>query len=209
MEVRCLKLGYFRAHCYLLVKGNKALIIDPGAEPEKIIGDLEGLTVQGILITHGHFDHLGALPKIKSALKAPLYLQEEILPEYQGAKKAAKEHGFNIPDLPEPDFLLGARLEIGVFSGEVLRTPGHSAGSVCFLFDNFLFSGDTLFKGTCGRTDLLLSDEKAMRHSLKKLSELPPETKVYPGHGHFAVLGDEIPWMKRVSNLGFSALEHK
>ncbi|HBG81663.1 TPA: hydrolase [candidate division CPR2 bacterium] len=195
MQIKTLKVGPLRTNCYLLIKENAALIIDPGDEAERIIATLNGVFPKAILLTHGHFDHIGALQDLKAKLKVPIYLQNEALDEYRVAKEHGEVLGISIPEPPKPDYDLTDTVKIDGFSGKVIKTPGHTKGSVCFLFGDNLFSGDTLFKGTCGRTDLPFSDHREMIISLKSLLKLLPQTVIYPGHGDQTTLRDEIRWI--------------
>ena len=124
-----------------------------------------------------------------------IYLQQEALDEYRDANFFAGYIGQGIDNPPTPDFIYHDLPDI-IEGLEVIKTPGHTKGSVCFLLDGYLFSGDTLFKGTYGRVDLPYSNSEDMLKSLKKLSKLDDETKVMPGHGDDTVLKKEKPWIK-------------
>ncbi|HED23911.1 MAG TPA: MBL fold metallo-hydrolase [Firmicutes bacterium] len=186
----------FATNCYLLgcEKTGEGIVIDPGAQGEKIIEEIAslGLKIRYILNTHGHVDHIGANGKLKEALAAPVYLHERDLPLYRnpgyGLKLVLKKQ-------PEPDVFIadGDKIIFGNITLTVLETPGHTPGSVCFLFNKTLFSGDTLFAGSVGRTDLKGGSWSELRNSIEhKLLILSADTEVFPGHGPKTTLGVEI-----------------
>jgi len=197
MTLEKLELGVLRTNCYILKKDGHSLIIDPGDEPEKIISQIKNFKVAAILLTHGHFDHMMGVKGILEKIKVPFYLQKEAFDEYLNAGSLSFVIGIELPKPVKPDFVLKNGINnIGPFEFQVIATPGHTLGSVCFLFDNNLFSGDTLFEGTCGRTDLFDSDYFKMKNSLSKLATLNPKIKVYPGHGNSTTIKKELAWMK-------------
>ncbi len=177
MKRRTLVLGDYQVNCYLLSDdGGRAVIIDPGYEAERILRAVkeEALEVKAIFLTHGHFDHIGAVKPLAQALGCPVYLhpKEVTLPPYltQGLLYYTEEYG------------QGDEITVGDLTFRVLETPGHTAGSVCLLCEDCLFTGDTLFAGSCGRTDLGGS-MLDMLASLKGLAALEGNCKVFPGHG--------------------------
>lgn len=185
MNIRTLTLGDYRTNCYLVSdpKGLTALI-DPGYDAENIRTVLEEnrLTLGAILLTHGHFDHVGAVKSLAQG-GCPVYLNEKdlSLPPFLTAGPLTYTHG-----LEE-----GERVTLGELTFTVLETPGHTPGSVCFLCENALFSGDTLFAGGWGRTDLGGSMAQ-LRSSLNRLGRLPQTLRVYPGHGEQTTLAEEL-----------------
>lgn len=190
--IRCLPLGAYAANCYLVYDEKKrAVVIDPGAEPDRLLTVIErdSLDVQAILLTHAHFDHLMASRELKEATGAPLYVHAadgEALtdPTYSLAPATytvTADHLFQDGDV----------LTVGDLTFTVLHTPGHTAGSVCYACDGVLFAGDTLFAGGIGRTDLAGGDLHAICRSLHALSTLPSETRVLPGHGGETTIGFE------------------
>ena len=185
MKIQTLVLGDYQVNCYLVSddEGN-AVIIDPGYEPERIllrIRDLN-LKVQAIFLTHGHFDHIGAVKPLYEALHCPIYLnpKDVTLPPYltQGLLHYTDEYEE------------GDRISIGKLSFTVLETPGHTRGSVCLLCEDAIFTGDTLFAGSCGRTDLGGSWFD-MVHSLNRVVALKEDLRVFPGHGPASSLAIE------------------
>ncbi len=199
MTVKRLLVGSFVTNCYLLLFSDGAAVIDPGDNPEKILKFCEGKPITHILLTHGHMDHFAALMDLTET-DPRIYIKEEDVPYLNDDSLRSPILGsggwrqdYRITDL------LREKEEITLGQGDeeitlqVLHTPGHTPGSVCLYCEkeNILFSGDTLFKESQGRTDFPLGSLEAMRKSLKKLSHLPPETKVYPGHGFATTVGAE------------------
>lgn len=219
MQIFNLVTGPISTNTWLLpLRGDCIAVIDPGGNPEKIIAQISllGRKPYAVLLTHGHFDHLAALPALCETypgLKTGISRADAV---YLG-KQAAEEHlrilgdeaDFLYPNdpqwmlrLPEPDFFLDEGPmpaipgEEGYWEGwEVLATPGHTPGSVCLYHpqEKLLFAGDTLFFQGCGRTDLPDGNPADMEASLHKLSALPRETQVMPGHGRKTRIGAEFP----------------
>lgn len=196
MHIHTLTVGPLQENAYLLVgQGQRGVIVDPGDEVERILAEVErvGLEPEAILLTHAHFDHVGAVAGLVEALKLPVYLHEHELVLYRNAPQSAARFGLTLPAPPEPTLPLqpGDRLEFGL-GLEVLFVPGHSPGHVAFYGNGTLVSGDVLFKGGIGRYDLPFSDPQALVRSLQTLTQLPPETEVYPGHGPYTTVGYEL-----------------
>ena len=187
LQIHTLPLGDYQTNCYILHQaGNRdCLVIDPGYEPEIILSYLseKGLTIQAILLTHGHFDHVGAVRELAAQTDCRVYLnpKELAMPPMLTAGPLYYTHTYGEGD----------RLDIAGISLLVLETPGHTPGSVCLITENHLFSGDTLFRGSCGRTDLPCGDHRAMTESLKRLAALREDYNVYPGHGSNTTLARE------------------
>ncbi|MDT7920256.1 MAG: MBL fold metallo-hydrolase [Meiothermus sp.] len=187
MKVYGFAVGPLQENTYLLVgEDGRGAIVDPGDEPERILAEVHrvGLKPQAILLTHAHFDHVGAVAPLVEALGLPVYLHPADLPLYQSAALGAARWGLYIPQPPEPTLPLaeGQTLDLGL-GLEVLFLPGHAPGHVGFYRPGHLISGDVLFRGGIGRYDLPGSDPQKLFASLQKLTELPPDTVVYPGHG--------------------------
>lgn len=180
-----LPLGMLQTNCYILSNGNRCLIVDPGDEPERVLAFLEqnGLTAEAILLTHGHYDHVGAVRALVAELDCDVYICEAdlSLPSHMTAGPLYHSHTYSDGD----------RLTLAGMEFTVIHTPGHTPGSVCLLFGMDLIAGDTLFEGSIGRTDFPGSDHGAMLHSLEKLKKLPDEVRVYPGHGPATDMGQE------------------
>ncbi|WP_243093415.1 MBL fold metallo-hydrolase [Thermus thalpophilus] len=185
MKAHRLVLGPLAENGYLVETPQGAVLIDPGDEPEKILALLaqRGLTPKAILLTHAHFDHVGAVAPLVAAYGLPVYLHPLDLPLYGRAQEVAAAWGFAIPKPPLPVEPLAEGMEL--FGLQVLHLPGHSPGHVAFLdpVGQAVYSGDLLFRGSIGRYDLPGSEREALFASLKRLLSLPPETQVLPGHG--------------------------
>lgn len=186
MKIYTLPLGQLETNCYLVADedGNTA-VIDPAAAPERILQTARdsGLTIQAILLTHGHFDHVGAVAGLTQALRCPVWMHESelTLPEYLTDGPLYYTDGYG-----EGDTVTAGKLNFSV-----LHTPGHTPGSVCLRCEDALFSGDTLFAGSCGRTDFSGGSGSEMCWSLRRLAQLPGDLAVYPGHGEATTLERE------------------
>ena len=185
MTITTLPLGMLQTNCYILTEGNRCLVIDPGDEAEKVLAFLlqQNLTLEAILLTHGHFDHVGAVKTLAAETDCRVYLCE---------KDLSLPRTMTAGSLYYTDFYgEGDRLTLAGMTFEVLHTPGHTPGSVCLRFGEHLFSGDTLFAGSCGRTDFPGSSPSDMVRSLGRLAQLEESLKVYPGHGESTTIGEE------------------
>lgn len=163
MKIKRIVTGILRENCYIISDNQKAIVIDPGADAKIILDACKDLDIVEVLVTHHHFDHIGALP--------------EVLSKY---------------NLNEND-------KSGYFNYEVINTPGHTSDSKTFYFKdyNVMFTGDFLFKGTIGRTDLPTGSDFDMMSSLELISKYPKDTIIYPGHGNASTIGDEINMYKK------------
>ena len=199
MDVRCLTVGPVAENCYL-VRGDgaeHALIVDPGEEPDRILSlvDELGVKVDAILLTHTHFDHIGAVAPVARATGAPVYCPELEVPVLADIMSWVPP-GFGPYESYDADRALrgGERLELAAFEVDVLHTPGHSPGHVTYSIpaEAALFSGDVLFQGSVGRVDLPGGDGPTLMRTLRGLAEgFPEETTVYPGHMGITTLGSE------------------
>jgi len=186
-------VGTYAVNCTILPIEDEVFVIDPGAEPETILKNLkeQNLVPTAILLTHGHFDHIGVVNALQSAFPG--------LPVYVGAKDApVLTHPMNQCPPDYPPITRPANIRIaddgnGPAGAEVIPTPGHTPGGVCYYFRNLgvLYSGDTLFAGSVGRTDLPGGDMATLLQSIERLTVLPDETKVVPGHGPETTIGRE------------------
>lgn len=182
MQVKVLQVGPIGTNCYLLEdeKAHVAAVIDPGDEAGRILQVIkdDGVDVKYILLTHGHYDHTTAVPELHQALpQAEIYIHKA---DANGAGSRLFPLAGQIPDLKFYDE--GDALTLGELTIQVLHTPGHSKGSVTLKVGDVLFCGDTLFAGSCGRTDLAGGSYDEIMVSLKKLGELPGDYHVCPGH---------------------------
>lgn len=164
MKITRIILGELQTNCYILTINDKCIIIDPAAEYDKIQKELRNKKVVGIIITHSHFDHIGALNKFDKNLI------------------------FDKNNLEEKEY------SIDKFNFEIIYTPGHKEDCISIYFkkENIMFTGDFIFKGAIGRTDLPGGDYNEMLNSLKKIKKYNKDIKVYPGHGEYTYLYNEI-----------------
>ena len=206
LNITKIEVGAFSANCYIVrTEALDALIIDPGADAKaisKIVSHCR-LTIKAYLITHGHVDHISALAPLWEQMPAPIAMSGLDASWAFGPANQMPPY-FSVPCRPENIARIlkgGEKWAEGGFYYEVIATPGHSPGGVCFYFpgENILFTGDTLFQNTVGRTDLPGGDAVRLAKSLRILAALPPQTKVYPGHGPETTIGREIesnPFLK-------------
>lgn len=198
MNIQNLYPGSWGSNCYLLTSGTHALVVDPSAKAETILATAEqsGVTLEGILLTHGHFDHIISVNELRDRLHIPLYVHQKDAELITDAHKNAFYTFFRMETSyrsAEKQFRHGDTLYLGKESIQVLHTPGHTSGSVCFLCnDEFLITGDTLFADNIGRCDLYGSDPSQMEASLRFLRTLPSTLTIYPGHGDTSLLGDAL-----------------
>lgn len=176
----------------------QAVVVDPGGNPAQILQEVEGLglTIMSILHTHAHFDHFLASGEIKKATQAPLCLHPADRDLWDMLEVQCQVFGVPYTPAPDPDYWIQDEeaLSFGCLAGQVLHTPGHTPGSLCFYFrnHNLLLSGDTLFRGGIGRTDLWGGDSRAMERSIReRLYSLEESTQVIPGHGPETQIGFE------------------
>ena len=189
-------------------EGEPCIVVDPGADPnnfiEKYVRKHHNGQIAGFLLTHGHYDHIEGLRLC--TMQAPVYvhlLEEEFLVEPAYNLSLDFLDHLYIRGLKTKLFIDKDVLNIGNYEIKVIHTPFHTRGSSCFYFEKerVLFSGDTLFHLSIGRTDLITGSNKTIESSLQKLVVLPPETKVYPGHGPATTIGDELrlnPYLTRL-----------
>jgi len=167
MRIKKVSVGYLETNCYILEKDNNCLIIDPGDESDKIIYEVGNLNVVGIIITHYHFDHIGALDDIRNKYNVEVY---------------------DINNLEEREY------NINGFIFDVIHTKGHHETCITIYFseDKIMFTGDFLFKESIGRTDLETANNNEMRESLDKIKKYSKDITIYPGHGEHSTLEHEF-----------------
>lgn len=200
MIVKSLAVGPLQANCIIVgdEATKKCIIVDPGDEPDRITGAVNemGLTVELILCTHGHFDHMGVVSDVKKDTGAKVALHKDELETYRNSEDMAAFWGFCVDTPPEPDILLsdGDTVTVGDTSFAIFHTPGHSPGGICLYGDDVVITGDTLFQGSIGRTDFQGGDMERIKQSFRRLMALPEDTKVLPGHGPATTIGHEKKW---------------
>ncbi len=197
MIVKSIALGPLEANCFLIgdERSKRAIVIDPGDEPDRIMDAVsaEGVSVDYLVCTHAHFDHVGALPELRAETGARIVIHRDELEIYRAARDMAAFWGYDIEPLPEPDILVeeGDAIKVGSLVFKVLHTPGHSPGSICLFGEGVIITGDTLFAGSVGRTDFHGGDMNRLKQSFERLLSLPPETEVLAGHGPSSTIGRE------------------
>ena len=197
MIVTPLSVGAFQENCYLVADETRGVsaVVDPGADGDRIIEMIErsGTTLQAIWITHAHVDHVGAIAPVKKKWNVPVSLHPMDLPLYRKAGVQAQLYGIPFEEPPDPDleFVEGQKLTLGSLTFEVNHRPGHAPGHVVLHGHGIALVGDCLFAGSIGRTDLPFSNPADLAASLERISQLPPETIVYPGHGPSTTIGEE------------------
>lgn len=186
-------VGQIDTNCYLIGDENEGVcaVVDPGGSPERVLEMIEksGLEPRMILLTHGHWDHVGAIPALLEKWPdLPVYAHEK---ELCPADEPNPHYFFPHAGKNQRTYGEGDTLALGGLTLRVLHTPGHSGGSVVLLVEDVMLSGDTMFAGTCGRYDLPGGDGEQMLQSLKRLGSLTGDYKVCPGHGALTTLERE------------------
>lgn len=204
MKLDSLAVGLIGTNCYLLwdeTAGNAAAIVDPGGSADQILAKIKQnkLDVKLILLTHGHFDHVMGVQDLLAVYPdLPVYITEADYPE----ARDGGQFGYSMGEVASVRFYdEGDTVELGNLKIDVLRTPGHTPGSVTLRVEDVLFTGDTLFCGSCGRTDFPGGSFGDMQRSLKRLADLPGNYRVYPGHESSTTLDYERkynPFMQRL-----------
>ncbi len=197
MKIKSIIVGPIQSNCYIVYdeKSLEALVIDPGEEAGKIVRAIDDnhLKVRYIVCTHGHFDHIGAVTGVKKHTGAKVAINKNDIEIYRHAREFAASWGFHIDQPPDPDLLVedGDEIVAGGLQLRALITPGHSPGGICLYGKGVLFTGDTIFAGSVGRTDLYGGDVEELKKSFARLILLPADTEIFPGHGSSSTIRKE------------------
>lgn len=198
MKIYKIPAGIYAANCYIVVDGktNRAMVIDPGGSTEDLISFIEKnkLNIEYIVLTHGHADHIGGVIELNNNLKVPIMAHiDEVDLLKDKDKNLSSQMGTKTVEV-EPTILLndGDKFSLGTLEVKVIHTPGHTEGGMSLLIENNLFSGDTIFKGSVGRSDLYSGNPSVLIDSIKKkLLVLEDDVTVWPGHGDTTTIGEE------------------
>ncbi len=190
-------VGPLQSNAYIIgdEETKQAVVIDPGDEGDRIleVAKANNLEIKEIICTHAHFDHVGAAADIKRETGATIIMHKEDLETYSLAKDQAAFWGYQVDDLPQPDGFVdeGDEIKIGSLSFMVMHTPGHSKGGICLYGEGVVITGDTIFKGSIGRTDFPGGSIEELKRSFRRIIELPDDTRVLSGHGPETTIGYE------------------
>ncbi len=190
MEIISYVMGPFETNTYFLKEGNEVLIIDPAGKTDKVIELLNEEKPLAVILTHGHFDHIKAVDGLYKRYGMPVYIHEDDLVLARDKNQGEMYNMYNHISCPV-EYLKEGKMNIGPFTFEVIFTPGHTEGSVLYKFNDVIFTGDTLFKGSVGRTDLKGGNESKLMASLRVFNEMDKKTIIYPGHGDSSNLYEE------------------
>lgn len=195
MKIDTLVLGAYQTNCYIVwaEDSKTCAVIDPGYDPERVLARLKqlGLTLGAILLTHGHFDHVGAVEALQKATGCDLWISQR---DYTQVKNPMNDYLYPLHDRDFCEISFceeDEHISVGGLTFRVLETPGHTWGSVCYVCEDAMFCGDTLFAGSCGRIDLPGGDRNTMADSLERLGEMKEDLRVFPGHGGSSTLAYE------------------
>lgn len=193
MKIERYVTGAVSTNTYLLIEDDKYLIIDPSGKAENIIKHING-KVLAILLTHGHFDHIKAVDDLYDMYQCPIYLNEgdNDLVDPISSKKTNAYFGMHGSISRPITNISEGHYEIGPFSFDVMETPGHTQGSIIYIFDDNIFTGDTLFKGSIGRTDLYGGNFSQLKQSLRVFNNFKHDYNIYPGHDEATTLEREL-----------------
>ncbi|MBL0940202.1 MAG: MBL fold metallo-hydrolase [Gemmatimonadaceae bacterium] len=197
MQVQQLTVGPLEENCWLLADpvSRQAVLVDPGDEPDRLLEAVSasGCTLNGIWLTHAHFDHVGGIAGVVRDTPVPIWSHPADRVFYEGADKNATRWGLVVENPPPATHTLaeGDVMTLGSYRFDVWHVPGHAPGHVAFVGHGLCISGDVLFAGSIGRTDLPLCDPAAMHQSLLRLATQEDQVRVLPGHGVMTTIGRE------------------
>lgn len=189
MKIENIVVGQLQVNCFIVYDEGSmdAMVVDPGDEPGKIIQFIEDrkLKISRLVCTHAHFDHIAAVWRLKEKTGAPVLLHKGDHHIFMRADGQAVLWGFSIDQPPAPDVFVneGDEIPVGRLKFKVLHTPGHSPGGICLYGEGVIFTGDTIFAGSIGRTDFPGGSLAELKKSFSRIISLPPETRILPGHG--------------------------
>lgn len=197
MEIIPLYPESFGSNCYVVVSNGHGAVIDPSVPTQEILNTLakNNATLEKIILTHGHFDHILSADELRNKTNAPLSVHEYDAELLTDSKKNAYSVFYRTPKVWRPaekTFTDGDKIPLGDTCIEVIHTPGHTRGSVCLLADDAMFTGDTLFAKNVGRCDLYGGNISDMRASLKRLRGYDKNLKIYPGHEKISILSHAL-----------------
>jgi glyoxylase-like metal-dependent hydrolase (beta-lactamase superfamily II) len=198
VKTETMVVGPLETNCIIVadMTSHDACIIDPGDEPDRIMSyiDAHGLRPHYVIFTHAHYDHVCAVRELKEKYHCRLVMHDQELKTYEDTKRYCMSRGYDAEDFPLPDITVKEddALMFGNASFRVIHTPGHTPGSICLYGNGLLITGDTLFRGAAGRTDLPGGSMRDLRDSLKKLRGLPHATRVLCGHDAETTIAIEL-----------------
>jgi len=197
-NIETMQVGYLQANCYLVYDpaSKDACIIDPGGDASVIARKIKELSLfpRGIFLTHGHYDHIAANNELRKLFNTKIYIHKEDAEFLREASLNGSAFFGEDIKFPEADVMLedNSVIKNGEIEFKIIHTPGHTPGGICIISGDYIFTGDTLFKGSVGRWDLPGGSEKLLKESLKKLSKLPKTMKIFPGHGDESTIEEEL-----------------
>ena len=191
MNIKRIITNGLEENCYIVSDGEVGAIVDPGGCADYILSVAQGIEIKHIFLTHGHFDHILAANELRRALGAKVYISDADAPLLKSEEDSlACDFGFKHDEIFFDEFVKdGDKIKVGTLTFEVIETPGHTDGCVCYKCQNALFSGDTLFKLSIGVYSM--ENAETIYASIKKLMSLPDDTRVFPGHNDDTTIGFE------------------
>ncbi len=198
MEIKTIVVGQLDTNCVVIADRNTrdACVIDPGDEPERICEyiDANDFRPAQIIFTHAHYDHVCAAKELQEKYHAGIVMHADEMMTYDETRRLCMSWGYDEEDFPRPELFLhdGDSIRVGGLRFSIIHTPGHTPGSICLFGQGLLITGDTLFRGSAGRTDLPGGNREHLLRSLKKLMQLPYLTRVVCGHDEETTIGTEV-----------------